>query len=176
MSQNLVMRQMDERQISQEVSLLLWSPKMDILATGFIFSTLEIFSLRFHFYRPVPQFICIFFCHFKPQANKAFKYNFFALAFDNGDLCLYRLQWNRVWVASANEDTVSHKDVATGPANERSGAGVSALCWRPDGKLLAAGYTTGLLSIRHIESKDSIHVENLDSKITWISWQNVPQV
>jgi len=129
MSQNLVMRQMDERQISQEVSLLLWSPKMDILAT----------------------------------------------AFDNGDLCLYRLQWNRVWVASANEDTVSHKDAATGPANERSGAGVSALCWRPDGKLLAAGYTTGLLSIRHIESKDSIHVENLDSKITWISWQNVPQ-
>ena len=79
-------------------------------------------------------------------------------------------------MASANEDTVSHKDAATGPANERSGAGVSALCWRPDGKLLAAGYTTGLLSIRHIESKDSIHVENLDSKITWISWQNVPQV
>jgi hypothetical protein len=36
MSQNLVMRQMDERQTSQEVHKLLWSPKMDILATGFI--------------------------------------------------------------------------------------------------------------------------------------------
>jgi WD40 repeat protein len=89
---------------------------------------------------------------------------------------LYRLQWNRVWVASANEDTVALKDATTSLASDKSAAAVSALCWRPDGKLLAAGYTTGLLSIRHIESKESIHVENLDSKITWISWQNIPQV
>jgi hypothetical protein len=34
MAQNLVMRQLDERTTEQEVSLLLWSPKMDILAAG----------------------------------------------------------------------------------------------------------------------------------------------
>ena len=34
MAQNLVMRQMDERQTNQAAKLLLWSPKMDILASG----------------------------------------------------------------------------------------------------------------------------------------------
>jgi len=34
MAQNLVMRQMDERQVVQQIKLMLWSPKMDIIATG----------------------------------------------------------------------------------------------------------------------------------------------
>ena len=32
MAQNLAMRQLDERQTEHEVSSLVWSPKMDILA------------------------------------------------------------------------------------------------------------------------------------------------
>jgi len=112
MAQNLVMRQMDERTTNQEIRLLLWSPKMDILAT----------------------------------------------AMDNGDVCLYRLQWHRVWAAPSHED-----------------AACTALSWRPDGKLLASGYSSGLLSIRHIESKESIHTEQLDSEITCISWHDRPE-
>ena len=40
--------------------------------------------------------------------------------------------------------------------------------WRPDGKLVAAGYSSGLLAIRHIESAQSIHTEQLDAEISWI--------
>jgi len=76
---------------------------------------------------------------------------------DNGDVCLYRLQWHRVWAAPSHED-----------------AACTALSWRPDGKLLAAGYSSGLLSIRHIESKESIHTEQLDSEISCISWHDRP--
>jgi len=125
MSQNLIMRQLYERQTSQQVKLLHWSPTMDILAT----------------------------------------------ALGNGDVCLYRLQqMQRVWAASANEDV----GMGTAGGNPEN-ATCTSLCWRPDGKLLASGYSSGLLSIRHIESKESIHTEQLDSKITWISWQNVSQ-
>ena len=34
MAQNLVMRQLDERQTEHEIRLLVYSPKMDILALG----------------------------------------------------------------------------------------------------------------------------------------------
>ena len=46
--------------------------------------------------------------------------------------------------------------------------------WRPDGKLVAAGYSSGLLAIRHIESAQSIHTEQLDAEISWISWIDRP--
>ena len=35
MARSLVMRQMDEKSTDQEVSLMVWSPKMDILALAF---------------------------------------------------------------------------------------------------------------------------------------------
>ena len=71
------------------------------------------------------------------------------LALGNGDVCLYRLQqMQRVWAASANED-VGMGTAGGNPENTTC----TALCWRPDGKLLASGYSSGLLSIRHIESK-----------------------
>ena len=39
----------------------------------------------------------------------------------------------------------------------------SALVWRPDGKLLTAGDSGGVMTIRHIESAVGIHSEHLDS-------------
>jgi len=113
MAQNLVMRQLDERQTEHEVSLLVWSPKMDILA----------------------------------------------LSLSTGAVSLYRLQWQRVWVAP--------------PPGE--GCLCTALAWRPDGKLLAAGDSEGVLTIRHIESAVGIHTEQLDSGVVSLVWVECPQ-
>ena len=111
MARSLVMRQMDEKSTDQEVSLMVWSPKMDILA----------------------------------------------LAFDTGCLSLYRLQWQKIWTAEGSV--------------EGEGVVVRALAWRPDGKLLAAGDSDGLLTIRHIEASTALHTEQLDSAVVSIRWQ-----
>jgi len=110
MAQNLVLRLMEEKQTEHEVSSMVWSPKMDILA----------------------------------------------LSFTTGNVSLYRIQWQRIWQAA--------------PAEE--GRLCSALAWRPDGKLLASGDTGGLLTIRHIESSEAVHTEQLDSAIVSLSWQD----
>ena len=116
MARSLVMRQMDEKTTDQEVKLMVWSPKMDILA----------------------------------------------LAFSSGSISLHRLQWQKIWTAEAGEEEV-----------------VGALAWRPDGtytedeadiscnnflcagKLLAAGDSAGVLTIRHIESSAALHTEQV---------------
>ena len=111
MARSLVMRQMDEKTTDQEVSLMVWSPKMDILA----------------------------------------------LAFSSGSISLHRLQWQKIWTAEAG--------------GEGEGVVVSALAWRPDGKLLAAGDSSGVLTIRHIEASTALHTEQLDSGVVSIRWQ-----
>ena len=117
MARSLVMRQMDEKTTDQEVKLMVWSPKMDILA----------------------------------------------LAFSSGSISLHRLQWQKIWTAEAGEEE----------------GVVGALAWRPDGtytedeadiscnnflcagKLLAAGDSAGVLTIRHIESSAALHTEQV---------------
>ena len=117
MARSLVMRQMDEKTTDQEVKLMVWSPKMDILA----------------------------------------------LAFSSGSISLHRPQWQKIWTAEAGEEEVV----------------VGALAWRPDGtytedeadiscnnflcagKLLAAGDSAGVLTIRHIESSAALHTEQV---------------
>ena len=99
MARSLVMRQMDEKTTDQEVKLMVWSPKMDILA----------------------------------------------LAFSSGSISLHRLQWQKIWTAEAGEEEVV----------------VGALAWRPDGKLLAAGDSAGVLTIRHIENSSALHTEQV---------------
>ena len=101
MARSLVMRQMDEKTTDQEVKLMVWSPKMDILA----------------------------------------------LAFSSGSISLHRLQWQKIWTAEAGEEEVV----------------VGALAWRPDGKLLAAGDSGGVLTIRHIETSNALHTEQVST-------------
>ena len=108
MAQNLVMRQLDERQTEQDIRLLVYSPKMDILALG--------------------------------QAT--------------GVVSLYHLQWQRIWSAAPAED----------------GRLATALVWRPDGKVLAAGDSSGLLTVRYIEASTAIHTQQLDSTVTCLAW------
>jgi len=111
MASNLVMRQLDERQTEHEIQLLVYSPKMDILA----------------------------------------------LALATGTVSLYRLQWQRIWAAPGEEGRLA-----------------TALAWRPDGKLLAAGDSAGLVTVRHIEASAAIHTQQLDSKVTCLTWVSCP--
>jgi hypothetical protein len=46
MAQNLVMRQLDERQTEQEIWLLVYSPKMDILALGLATGAFSLYRLQ----------------------------------------------------------------------------------------------------------------------------------
>ena len=86
-----------------------------------------------------------------------------SLAFSSGSISLHRLQWQKIWTAEAGEEEVV----------------VGALAWRPDGtytedeadiscnnflcagKLLAAGDSAGVLTIRHIESSAALHTEQV---------------
>ena len=85
------------------------------------------------------------------------KMDILALSFTNGSVSLNRINnWQKIWSAGAVEE----------------GRHCSALAWRPDGKLLAAGDTGGSLTIRHIERSDTVHREQLDSAVLTISWQH----
>ena len=46
MAQNLVLRLMEEKQTEHEVSSMVWSPKMDILALSFTSGTVSLYRLQ----------------------------------------------------------------------------------------------------------------------------------
>jgi len=84
------------------------------------------------------------------------KMDILAISFTSGSVSLYRLQWQRIWSAAAQE-----------------GLTCSALAWRPDGKLLAAGDSGGGLTIRHIESSAALFHQQLDSEVVTASWLEI---
>lgn len=59
-----------------------------------------------------------------------------ALATADGQLCLHRLNWQRLW-ATSPESTVT------------------SLCWRPDGKVLACGHEDGFISLLNVEDGEA---------------------
>lgn len=59
-----------------------------------------------------------------------------ALATADGQLCLHRLNWQRLWAISP-ESTVT------------------SLCWRPDGKVLACGHEDGFISLLNVENGEA---------------------
>ena len=85
------------------------------------------------------------------------KMDILAISFTSGSISLYRLQWQRIWTAP--------------PAQE--GLTCSALAWRPDGKLLAAGDSGGGLTIRHIETSAALYSIQLDSELVTASWLEI---
>ncbi|XP_037071300.1 anaphase-promoting complex subunit 4-like [Pollicipes pollicipes] len=102
------MEQTYEKQLPAEVSSMVWSPKMDLIA--------------------------------------------FSLA--SGGVALYRMTLHRVWSVDPPEEGVS----------------VSALCWRPDGRVLAVAYTSGLLSYLDLESGETVHSETFATVAVCLSW------
>ena len=59
-----------------------------------------------------------------------------ALATADGQLCLHRLNWQRLWAISPESL-------------------VTSLCWRPDGKVLACGHEDGFISLLNVENGEA---------------------
>ncbi|XP_075972879.1 anaphase-promoting complex subunit 4 [Anticarsia gemmatalis] len=69
-----------------------------------------------------------------------------ALSNFKGEVQVHRLQWQKVWNLAPPKENVT----------------VSAMAWRPDGKALAIGYSSGVVYIIDIEDKDELDRYQLD--------------
>ena len=65
-----------------------------------------------------------------------------AVVFDDGPLTLYRLSWQRLWMATPDRT-------------------VACLCWRPDGGVLAAGTADGFVTLYRVEDGSVVHKEKV---------------
>ncbi|XP_033633134.1 anaphase-promoting complex subunit 4-like [Asterias rubens] len=83
-----------------------------------------------------------------------------ALANVNCEVVLQRLTWQKqpVWVLPAP------------PASDDINQNVNTLAWRPDGKVLAVGYTSGQMLLCSVENADVLHTVTLTSAITCMQW------
>uniref|UniRef100_A0A8C4JCU3 Anaphase-promoting complex subunit 4 n=1 Tax=Dromaius novaehollandiae TaxID=8790 RepID=A0A8C4JCU3_DRONO len=90
------------------------------------------------------------------------KRDLIALANRAGEVLLHRLaNFQRVWSL---------------PPNENTGKEVTALAWRPDGKILAFGLTdTKRIILCDVEKPESLHSFSVDSSITYMQWMEVTE-
>lgn len=94
------MRQMEERHVANQVDLMVWSNRLDLLALS----------------------------NFK------------------GEVQIHRLHWQKVWNLSPPKENVT----------------VQCMAWRPDGKALAIGYSSGSVYIIDIEDKEVLDKYELE--------------
>ncbi|XP_052227886.1 anaphase-promoting complex subunit 4-like [Dreissena polymorpha] len=82
------------------------------------------------------------------------KFDLVALSNIQGEVVLHRLTWQKVWSLPAqNEETK-----------------VKAMAWRPDGKVLAVGYSSGQVVLCYIENAEVLHTIEVGSQVTSLSW------
>lgn len=101
-------RQLEEKNVANEIDKLLWSDLMDLVA----FSNVK------------------------------------------GEVALHRLSWTRAW--------------SLGPPNENDI--VKGLAWRPDGKVLAIGYSSGVVLSVNVENKATTNSLQINGNISCIHW------
>nr|XP_022341002.1 anaphase-promoting complex subunit 4-like [Crassostrea virginica]XP_022341003.1 anaphase-promoting complex subunit 4-like [Crassostrea virginica] len=82
------------------------------------------------------------------------KFDLIALANVQGEVVLHRLSWQKVWSVPPPAEDVK----------------VKSLAWRPDGKVVAAGYSNGKINLYHIENADILHSISLEGEITCMEW------
>ncbi|XP_074848671.1 anaphase-promoting complex subunit 4 isoform X2 [Carettochelys insculpta] len=90
------------------------------------------------------------------------KRDLIALANKAGEVLLHRLaNFQRVWSL---------------PPNENTGKEVTALAWRPDGKILAFGLAdTKRVILCDVEKPESLHSFSVDAPITYMHWMEVTE-
>ncbi|XP_046395508.1 anaphase-promoting complex subunit 4 [Ischnura elegans] len=108
MSSSNAMRQLEERHVANEVDLMVWSNRMDLLALSNV----------------------------------------------RGEVALHRLSWQRVWCLAPPSEECTVKGIA----------------WRPDGKVIAIGYSTGEYLLVDVENAEALHSVVVDAEITCLSW------
>lgn len=81
-----------------------------------------------------------------------------ALATIQGEVFLHRfLSWQKVWTLPS-------------PAGKKNEVAVTALAWRPDGKILAVGYDSGRVVLCDIEKANILHCFESGPAITALTW------
>ena len=80
------------------------------------------------------------------------KMDLLAVVTVEGEVWLHRLSWKRVWSIPSTE-----------------GRAV-VLAWRPDGKVLAVGYSDGTIKLYDIENADCIHKFDIGAKPSCMDW------
>ncbi|XP_033126468.1 anaphase-promoting complex subunit 4-like isoform X3 [Anneissia japonica] len=86
------------------------------------------------------------------------KMDLIALANIQGEVVLHRLQWQRVWLLPV-------------PAEETSKI-VTALAWRPDGKVLAVSYESGKVFLCDVENAAILHKMEMGLTVNCMQWIN----
>lgn len=82
------------------------------------------------------------------------KFDLLALSNVQGEVVLHRLSWQKVWSLPTKGDDCK----------------VKAMSWRPDGKVLAVGYSTGQINLCFIENAEILHTIEVKSEVTFLSW------
>ncbi|KAF8781593.1 anaphase-promoting complex subunit 4-like isoform X2 [Argiope bruennichi] len=86
-----------------------------------------------------------------------------ALATVNGEVLLHRLSWQKVWA------------ISTGNAKEKN-VQVTALAWRPDGKILAYAFETGKITLCDVENSEAVHLLDVHCMVTSLTWVQCMQI
>ena len=88
-----------------------------------------------------------------------------ALATTDGQLSLSRLEWNKQGGARENRLWSVNPD-----------SHVTALGWRPDGKVLVSGHADGTVVLHHVEDGHVLHVSKTHTvAVTSLHWQCAPE-
>lgn len=100
MSTIQAIKQLEERNVASEISLMVWSDRMDLVALANIKGWVSFVNTGF-----LTQFL--------------------------GEVALHRLAWTKAWSLSAPKDGLKVKSIA----------------WRPDGKIIAIAYSSGIVHL-----------------------------
>ena len=78
-----------------------------------------------------------------------------------GEVIVHRLHWQKLWIHP--------------PPTESDR--VRGIDWRPDEKIIAIGYSSGLVLLLDIENEHEIHAFKLGADITCLGWtQNSTEI
>ncbi|CAL1277587.1 unnamed protein product [Larinioides sclopetarius] len=86
-----------------------------------------------------------------------------ALATVTGEVLLHRLSWQKVW------------SISSGSTKEKN-VQVTALAWRPDGKILAYAYDSGKITLCDVENSEAVHVLDVHCIVTSLAWVQCMQM
>ncbi|XP_071949251.1 anaphase-promoting complex subunit 4-like [Antedon mediterranea] len=89
------------------------------------------------------------------------KMDLVALANIQGEVVLHRLQWQRVWSLPVPAEDTSKR--------------VTALAWRPDGKVLAVSYSSGKVLLCDVENAAILHKMELGVAVDCMEWINTDE-
>ncbi|XP_065344701.1 anaphase-promoting complex subunit 4 isoform X2 [Cloeon dipterum] len=78
-----------------------------------------------------------------------------ALSNVRGEVTLHRLTWQKVWTL----------------APPSKGVKVTAMAWRPDGKILAIAYSSGDFFLVDVENADVVHKLQTNGEVSCLTWQ-----